>query len=148
MPALKVRSIAAGSAAAAARESDAASAESASALIDAEIASLDDWRGETLARLRALIKAADPGMVEEWKWDTPVWSHDGIVCTGEVYRKAVKMTFAKSASLADPAGLFNSSLEGKVRRAIDVHEGDKIDEKALKALIRAAAELNGASRRR
>ena len=120
----------------------------ASALIDAKIAALDDWRGTTLARLRALIKAADPGMVEEWKWDTPVWSHDGIVCTGEVYKQAVKMTFAKGASLPDPAGLFNSSLEGKVRRAIDVHEGDKIDEKALKALIRGAAELNGASRRR
>jgi hypothetical protein len=120
----------------------------ASALIDAKIASLGDWRGATLARLRALIKAADPGMVEEWKWNTPVWSHDGIVCTGEVYKQAVKMTFAKGASLPDPAGLFNSSLDGKVRRAIDVHEGDKIDEKALKALIRAAAELNGASRRR
>ena len=120
----------------------------ASALIDAKIASLGDWRGATLARLRALIKAADPGMVEEWKWNTPVWSHDGIVCTGEVYKQAVKMTFAKGASLPDPAGLFNSSLDGKVRRAIDVHEGDKIDEKALKALIRAAAKLNGASRRR
>ena len=120
----------------------------ASALIDAKIASLGDWRGATLARLRALIKAADPGMVEEWKWNTPVWSHDGIVCTGEVYKQAVKMTFAKGASLPDPAGLFNSSLDGKVRRAIDVHEDDKIDEKALKALIRAAAELNGASRRR
>jgi hypothetical protein len=120
----------------------------ASALIDAKIASLGDWRGATLARLRALIKAADPGMVEEWKWNTPVWSHDGIVCTGEVYKQAVKMTFAKGASLPDEAGLFNSSLDGKVRRAIDVHEDDKIDEKALKALIRAAAELNGASRRR
>jgi len=126
----------------------AATAASASSLIDAKIASLADWRGETLARLRALIKAADPLMVEEWKWDTPVWSHDGIVCTGEIYKKAVKMTFPKGASLPDPAGLFNSSLEGKVRRAIDLHEGDRIDEKALKALIRAAAELNGASRRR
>ena len=126
----------------------AATAASASSLIDAKIAWLADWRGETLARLRALIKAADPLMVEEWKWDTPVWSHDGIVCTGEIYKKAVKMTFAKGASLPDPAGLFNSSLEGKVRRAIDLHEGDSIDEKALKALIRAAAELNGASRRR
>ena len=126
----------------------AATAASASSLIDAKIAWLADWRGETLARLRALIKAADPLMVEEWKWDTPVWSHDGIVCTGEIYKKAVKMTFAKGASLPDPAGLFNSSLEGKVRRAIDLHEGDRIDEKALKALIRAAAELNGASRRR
>ena len=126
----------------------AATAASASSLIDAKIASLADWRGETLARLRALIKAADPLMVEEWKWDTPVWSHDGIVCTGEVYKQAVKMTFAKGASLPDPAGLFNSSLDGKVRRAIDVHEDDKIDEKAVKALIRAAAELNGASRGR
>ena len=120
---------------------------SASALIDAKIAALDDWRGKTLARLRTVIKAADPGVVEEWKWDTPVWSHDGIICTGEVYKKAVKMTFAKGASLPDPAGLFNSSLEGKVRRAIDLHEGDKIDEKALKALIRAAIALNTGSAR-
>ena len=121
---------------------------SASKLIDAKIAALDDWRGQTLARLRAVIKAADPGVVEEWKWDTPVWSHDGIICTGEIYKKAVKMTFAKGASLPDPAGLFNSSLDGKVRRAIDVHEGEKIDEKALKALIRAAVELNGSAARR
>ena len=120
----------------------------ASALIDAKIASLDDWRGTTLSRVRALIKAADPGVVEEWKWSTPVWSHDGIICTGEVYKKAVKMTFAKGASLPDPAGLFNSSLDGKVRRAIDVHEAAKIDEKALKALIRAAVELNAAAARR
>ena len=118
----------------------------ASALIDAKIASLGDWRGATLARLRALIKAADPGMVEEWKWNTPVWSHDGIVCTGEVYKQAVKMTFAKGASLKDPSGLFNSSLEGNTRRAIDLHEDDEIDEKALKALIRAAVRLNVSGR--
>jgi hypothetical protein len=100
-----------------------------------------------LARLRALVRAADPGMVEEWKWSTPVWSHDGIVCTGETYKKAVKMTFAKGAALDDPSGLFNSSLEGNTRRAIDFHEGDKLDEKALKALIRAAVALNQASAR-
>ena len=123
--------------------------ESASALISRRIAELGDWRGEMLERIRALIQEVDPDIVEEWKWmGTPVWSHDGIVCTGEVYKQAVKMTFAKGASLPDPAGLFNSSLDGKVRRAIDVHEDDKIDEKAVKALIRAAAELNGASRRR
>ena len=123
--------------------------KAASKLISERIAELADWRGGTLARMRALIQEADPDVVEEWKWmGTPVWSHDGIVCTGEIYKKAVKMTFAKGASLPDPAGLFNSSLEGKVRRAIDLHEGDSIDEKALKALIRAAAELNGASRRR
>ena len=126
---------------------DAASPESAAALIDAKIASLADWRGATLARLRALIRAADPGVVEEWKWSTPVWSHDGIVCTGEVYKQAVKMTFPKGASLPDPAGLFNASLDGKVRRAIDVHEGEEIDEKALKALIRAAVALNTAASR-
>jgi hypothetical protein len=122
-------------------------AESASALIDAKIEGLGDWRGEMLARLRALVRAADPGMVEEWKWSTPVWSHDGIVCTGETYKKAVKMTFAKGAALDDPSGLFNSSLEGNTRRAIDFHEGDKLDEKALKALIRAAVALNQASAR-
>jgi hypothetical protein len=116
---------------------------SPSELIDARIRELDDWRGETLSRLRALIKQADPEVVEEWKWrGTPVWSHDGIICTGETYKSVVKMTFAKGASLEDPAGLFNSSLEGNTRRAIDVHEGDKIDEKALEALIRAAVELN------
>jgi hypothetical protein len=117
-------------------------AESASALIDAKIAELGDWRGEMLARLRALIQQAVPGVTEEWKWSTPVWSHHGIVCTGETYKKAVKMTFAKGASVPDPSGLFNSSLDGNVRRAIDFHEGDKPDEKALKALIRAAAALN------
>ena len=100
-----------------------------------------------LSRLRALIKEADPKVVEEWKWGTPVWSHNGIICTGETYKKVVKMTFAKGAFLKDPAGLFNSSLEGKVRRAIDFHEGDKVDEKALKALIRAAVALNGSAAR-
>ena len=117
--------------------------DSPSQLIDARIEELDDWRGETLARIRTLIKQADPEVVEEWKWrGVPVWSHAGIICTGETYKAAVKMTFAKGASLEDPAGLFNSSLEGNTRRAIDFHEGDKIDEKALKALIRAAVALN------
>ena len=116
--------------------------ESASALIDAKIKELADWRGKTLARVREIIRQADPEMVEEWKWDTPVWSHAGIVCTGETYKKAVKMTFAKGAALEDPSGLFNSSLEGNVRRAIDIHEGEKIDEAALKDLIRAAVALN------
>ena len=116
---------------------------SPSQLIDARIKELTDWRGETLARLRVLIKQADPEVVEEWKWQgVPVWSHAGIICTGETYKNVVKMTFAKGASLADPAGLFNSSLDGNTRRAIDVHEGEKIDEKALKALIRAAVALN------
>jgi hypothetical protein len=119
-------------------------AASASAQIDARIASLGDWRGPMLARLRAIIRGADPGIVEEWKWSVPVWSHGGIVCTGETYKKAVKLTFAKGASLPDPAGLFNSSLEGKVRRAIDFHEGDEPDEKALTALVRAAIALNAA----
>ena len=118
----------------------------ARALIDAKIASLDDWRGPMLARIRAVITAADPAVIEEWKWATPVWSCDGLICTGEVYKKAVKMTFTKGAALADPAGLFNSSLDGNVRRAIDVHEGDTLDETALKALIRAAIALNRASR--
>ena len=113
-----------------------------SRMIDARIRELGDWRGEMLARLRTLIKQADPGVVEEWKWGVPVWSHAGIICTGETYKHAVKMTFAQGASLEDPAGLFNSSLEGNTRRAIDFHEGDKIDEKALKALVRAAVELN------
>jgi hypothetical protein len=112
-------------------------------LIDARIKELSDWRGETLARIRLLIKQADPEVVEEWKWrGVPVWSHAGIICTGETYKNVVKLTFAKGASLEDPSGLFNSSLEGNTRRAIDVHEGDKIDEKALKALIRAAVALN------
>jgi len=116
--------------------------QSASALIDARIGELDDWRGEMLSGLRALIKDADPEVVEEWKWDVPVWSHAGLICTGETYKKVVKMTFAKGASLEDPSGLFNSSLEGNTRRAIDFHEGEKIDEKALKALVRAAVALN------
>ncbi|MFA9438630.1 DUF1801 domain-containing protein [Uliginosibacterium sp. sgz301328] len=124
-------------------------AESPSALIDARIKELGDWRGDMLAHLRALVKAADPDVVETWKWrGTPVWEHAGIICTGETYRTAVKMTFAKGASLPDPAGLFNSSLEGNTRRAIDFHEGDKIDEAALKALILAAVELNASSARR
>jgi hypothetical protein len=110
--------------------------------IDARIEQLGDWRGKTLARLRALIRAADPGVVEEWKWNVPVWSRDGILCTGETYKTAVKLTFPKGASLEDPAKLFNASLEGNTRRAIDFHAGDRIDEKAFKALIRAAAALN------
>jgi hypothetical protein len=116
--------------------------ESASELIDARIASLGDWRGPMLARIRALIKEAVPDVTEEWKWSNPVWSHNGLICTGESYKKAVKMTFAKGASLPDPSGLFNSSLDGNVRRAIDFKEGDKPDAKALKALIRAAVDLN------
>jgi len=116
--------------------------ETPSQRIDSRIKDLDDWRGETLSRLRALIKQADPEVVEEWKWNVPVWSHDGLICTGETYKKAVKLTFAKGASLKDPAGLFNSSLEGNVRRAIDFSEGDEIDEAAFKTLIRAAAALN------
>jgi hypothetical protein len=118
-------------------------AESPSELIDARIEDLGDWRGEMLSRLRALIKKADPEVAEEWKWrGTPVWSHNGLICTGETYKNVVKMTFAKGASLKDPSGLFNSSLEGNVRRAIDFHEGDKLDEEALKALIRAAVTQN------
>jgi hypothetical protein len=117
--------------------------ESPSQLIDARIEELGDWRGTMLSRLRAVVKAADPEVVEEWKWrGVPVWEHDGIICTGETYKAVVKLTFAKGASLEDPSGLFNSSLEGNTRRAIDFHEGDKIDEKALKALIRAAVALN------
>jgi hypothetical protein len=119
---------------------------SPSQLIDARIEELGDWRGETLARIRALIKEADPEVVEEWKWrGVPVWYHDGIVCTGETYKSVVKTTFAKGASLEDPSGLFNSSLEGNTRRAIDFHEGDEIDEEALKELIRAAVALNTSS---
>jgi hypothetical protein len=117
--------------------------DSPSQLINARIKELNDWRGETLARVRILIKQADPEVVEEWKWrGVPVWSHAGIICTGETYKNIVKMTFAKGASLEDPSGLFNSSLEGNTRRAIDLHESDKIDEKALQALIRAAVALN------
>ena len=121
--------------------------DSPSRLIDAKIKGLDDWRGKTLARVRALIKQADPEVVEEWKWSVPVWSHDGIICTGETYKSAVKLTFAKGASLKDPAGLFNSSLDGNTRRAIDLHDGDEIDEGAFKTLIRAAAALNRSSAR-
>jgi hypothetical protein len=121
--------------------------DSPSRLIDARIRELSGWRGEMLARVRTLIKQADPEVIEEWKWrGVPVWSHAGIICTGETYKAVVKMTFAKGASLEDPSGLFNASLEGNTRRAIDFHEGDKIDEKALKALIRAAVALNMAVR--
>jgi hypothetical protein len=130
------------------KKSETKRAESPSELIDARIKDLGDWRGEMLSRLRALIKGADPEVVEEWKWrGTPVWSHNGIICTGETYKNAVKMTFAKGASLKDPSGLFNSSLEGNTRRAIDFHEGDKVNEEALKALIRAAVALNTSSAR-
>jgi hypothetical protein len=122
--------------------------ESPSQLIDARIKELGDWRGELLSRLRTLIKQADPDVIEEWKWrGTPVWSHDGLICTGETYKSVVKMTFAKGASLNDPSGLFNSSLEGSTRRAIDFHEGDSVDEEALKAVIRAAVALNTSSAR-
>jgi hypothetical protein len=117
-------------------------ADAAARHIDARIEELSDWRGEMLARIRRLIKQADPDVVEEWKWSVPAWSHDGVICTGEVYKNAVKMTFAKGASLKDPSRLFNSSLEGATRRAIDFHQGDKIDGTALKALIRAAVALN------
>jgi hypothetical protein len=117
--------------------------EAASAFIDQKIKELGGWRGKTLAKVRGILHEADPEILEEWKWmGTPVWSHGGIVCTGETYQKVVKMTFAKGAALKDPSGLFNSSLEGKVRRAIDIHEGDKVDEAALKVLIRAAVALN------
>jgi hypothetical protein len=122
-------------------------AGSPSELIDARIEDLGDWRGEMLSRLRALIQQADPKVVEEWKWAVPVWSHDGLICTGETYKDKVKLTFAKGASLPDPSGLFNSSLEGKVRRAIDFRAGDEVDEKALKALVRAAVALNASSTR-
>ena len=123
--------------------------QSPSQLIDARIEELADWRGEMLSRLRSLVKEADPEVVEEWKWrGVPTWSHDGIVCTGETYKNIVKMTFAKGAALEDPSGLFNSSLEGNTRRAIDFHEGEEIDEEALKALIRAAVGLNESRARR
>src|SRR5690349_24201492 len=130
----------------------AANETDAARLIDARIEELGDWRGETLAKVRAIIREADPEVLEEWKWakatspGTPVWSHDGIICTGETYKNVVKMTFAKGASLEDPSGLFNSSLEGNTRRAIDFREGDGVDEEALKALIRAAVALNTRSR--
>jgi len=125
------------------KKSGASQGRSASELISKRIAELGDWRGETLGRMRKLIKEADPGIVEEWKWmGTPVWSHDGIICTGETYKSVVKLTFAKGAALKDPSGLFNSSLEGNTRRAIDFHEGEKVDEKAFKTLVRAAVTLN------
>jgi hypothetical protein len=128
-------------------EAEATGAESPSELIDARIEALGDWRGQTLARVRALIKEADPEVVEEWKWrGVPVWSHDGIICTGETYKAVVKLTFAKGASLEDPAGLFNSSLDGATRRAIDIPEGARLDEAALKALIAAAVALNTQAR--
>ena len=120
----------------------------ASRMIDRRIEELGDWRGEMLARLRAMIKQADPDVVEEWKWDVPVWSHDGLICTGESYKQAVKLTFAKGAALEDPSRLFNSSLEGNTRRAIDFRDGEKIDEKSFKALIRAAVTLNTSRARR
>jgi hypothetical protein len=130
------------------KKSDASQGQSASKLISKRIAALEDWRGETLRRMRTLIKKADPDVVEEWKWvsptkpGTPVWSHDGIICTGESYKSVVKLTFAKGASLKDPARLFNSSLDGNVRRAIDIHEGEDVDESAFKALVRQAVALN------
>jgi hypothetical protein len=130
------------------KKSSSTEGQSASELIDNRIAELGDWRGETLSRMRKLIKEADPDVVEEWKWmGTPVWSRDGIICTGESYKSKVKLTFAKGASLQDPAKLFNSSLDGKVRRAIDISEGEKIDAAAFKALIRAAAALNTSGRK-
>jgi len=122
--------------------------KSPSELIDARIKELGDWRGKMLSRLRALVKEADPEVVEEWKWSVPVWSHDGLICTGETYKNAVKMTFAKGAALKDPADLFNSSLEGNTRRAIDFHEGEKIAEEALKILVRAAVTLNKSTARK
>jgi hypothetical protein len=124
------------------KKSNADSSESASELISKRIAELSDWRGEALGRMRKLIKEADPGVTEEWKWSNPVWSHDGIICTGESYKTHVKLTFAKGASLKDPAGLFNSSLDGNVRRAIDIHAGDSVDSSAFKALVRQAVALN------
>jgi hypothetical protein len=124
------------------KKSAPAKGKSPSQLIDARIKELDDWRGKTLRKLRALVRQADPEVIEEWKWGIPVWSHDGILCTGETYKSVVKMTFAKGAALKDPAHLFNSSLGGNTRRAIDFREGEKINEKALQALVRAAAKLN------
>jgi hypothetical protein len=126
------------------KKSDSTDSRPASELIDERVAELGGWRGETLSRMRKLIKEADPSVVEEWKWGVPVWSHDGIICTGESYKTTVKLTFAKGASLQDPAKLFNSSLEGNTRRAIDIHEGEKVEAGAFKALIRAAVALNTA----
>jgi hypothetical protein len=151
-PATKTRAVAAKRATATVKKSaggatDAKAGDDASRLIDARIRELRDWRGETLARVRMLIKQADPDVVEEWKWrGVPVWSHAGIICTGETYKSVVKLTFAKGAALQDPSGLFNSSLEGNTRRAIDIPEGGRIDEKALTALIRAAVALNLSTR--
>jgi hypothetical protein len=131
------------------KKSESQQDQSPSQLIDARVEELDDWRGEMLGRLRALVKEADPDVVEEWKWrGVPTWSHDGIICTGETYKNVVKMTFAKGASLKDPSGLFNSSLEGNTRRAIDFHEGEKINEKALKNLVSAAVALNTSKAKR
>jgi hypothetical protein len=128
------------------KKSNPPASQSASALIDQRVAELGDWRGETLGRMRALIREADPDVVEEWKWmGTPVWSHDGIICTGEHYKSVVKLTFAKGASLPDPAGLFNASLEGNTRRAIDIREGEDVDASAFKALVRAAVAHNASS---
>ena len=128
------------------KPSGASQGESASGLISNRIAELGDWRGETLSRMRKLIKEADQDVVEEWKWMNPIWSHDGIICTGESYKNAVKLTFAKGASLKDPARLFNSSLEGNVRRAIDIHEGEEVDESAFKGLVRQAVALNSSGK--
>ena len=128
------------------KKSDASQGQSASELISKRISDLEDWRGETLSRMRHLIKEADPAVVEEWKWMTPVWSHDGIICTGESYKNVVKLTFMKGASLKDPARLFNSSLDGNVRRAIDIHEGEEVDESAFKALVRQAVALNSSGK--
>jgi hypothetical protein len=131
------------------KNSEQATGKAASRLIDQRILDLGGWRGETLARMRALILEADPEITEEWKWmGTPVWSHHGIVCTGESYKKVVKLTFAKGAKLSDPKGLFNSSLEGNTRRAIDIHEGEKVDARAFKALVKAAVALNGAAKKK
>ena len=129
------------------KKSGSQKSESPSQLIDARIKELSDWRGKTLSRLRSLVKEADPEVVEEWKWSVPVWSHDGLICTGETYKNVVKMTFFKGASLKDPSRLFNSSLDGNARRAIDLHEGGKIDEEALKTLVRAAVTLNKSTAR-
>ncbi len=128
------------------KKTGASQGEPASELISKRIAELDDWRGKTLSRMRKLIQEADPEVVEEWKWGIPVWSHDGILCTGESYKHVVKLTFAKGASLKDPAGLFNSSLDGNVRRAIDIHEAEKVDESDFKALVRQAVAVNGSGR--
>jgi hypothetical protein len=128
------------------KKSNASQGQPASELISKRVAELADWRGKTLGRMRKLIKAADPGVVEDWKWAIPVWSHDGIICTGESYKNVVKLTFAKGASLKDPARLFNSSLKGNIRRAIDIHEGEEVDESAFQALVRQAVALNSSNK--